>query len=44
VHVNTLRHRLETIDELLADWRGGGRALELHVALRMQMLRVVHAG
>jgi hypothetical protein len=39
VHVNTLRQRLETIDELLGDWRSGGRALELHVALRMQMLQ-----
>lgn len=39
VHVNTLRQRLETIDELLGDWRGGGRALELHVALRMHVLR-----
>ncbi len=39
IHVNTLRQRLETIDELLGDWRSGGRALELHIALRMQMLR-----
>lgn len=39
IHVNTLRQRLETIDELLGDWRSGGRALELHMALRMQMLR-----
>jgi DNA-binding PucR family transcriptional regulator len=39
IHVNTLRQRLETIDELLAGWRQGGRFLELHVALRMHMLR-----
>ncbi len=39
IHVNTLRQRLESIDELLGDWRSGGRALELHVALRMQMLQ-----
>ncbi|CAN5499519.1 hypothetical protein BH10PSE18_BH10PSE18_08900 [soil metagenome] len=39
IHVNTLRQRLETIDELLGDWRPGGRSLESHMALRMQMLR-----
>jgi len=39
IHVNTLRQRLETINELLGDWRSGGRALELHIALRMQMLQ-----
>jgi GAF domain-containing protein/sugar diacid utilization regulator len=44
VHVNTLRQRLESIDNLLSDWRQGGRFLELHVALRMHMLRsTVHA-
>ena len=39
IHVNTLRQRLETIDDLLSGWRHGGRFLELHVALRMYRLR-----
>jgi sugar diacid utilization regulator len=44
IHVNTLRQRLESIDNLLSDWRQGGRFLELHVALRMHMLRsTVHS-
>jgi sugar diacid utilization regulator len=44
IHVNTLRQRLESIDNLLSDWRQGGRVLELHVALRMHMLRsTVHS-
>lgn len=44
IHVNTLRQRLESIDDLLQGWRQGGRFLELHVALRMHMLRrTVHS-
>jgi sugar diacid utilization regulator len=39
IHVNTLRQRLDTVDTLLDGWRQGGRALELHVALRLHMLR-----
>ncbi|MFM9926253.1 GAF domain-containing protein [Variovorax sp. H27-G14] len=39
IHVNTLRQRLESVDGLLKNWRVGGRSLELHVALRMHMLR-----
>jgi GAF domain-containing protein len=39
IHINTLRQRLEAIDALLGDWRGGGRALELHMALRVHQLR-----
>jgi sugar diacid utilization regulator len=39
IHVNTLRQRLETVDTLLDGWRQGGRSLELHVALRLHMLR-----
>jgi sugar diacid utilization regulator len=39
IHVNTLRQRLDTIDTLLDGWRQGGRSLELHVALRLHMLR-----
>lgn len=44
IHVNTLRQRLEAIDNLLKNWRAGGRALELHVALRLHLLRrTVHS-
>ena len=44
IHVNTLRQRLESVDNLLKDWRQDGRFLELHVALRMHMLRrTVHS-
>ncbi len=39
IHVNTLRQRLESIDTVLKDWRLNGRALEIHVALRMHALR-----
>jgi hypothetical protein len=39
IHVNTLRQRLESVDTLIGNWREGGRALELHVALRMHALR-----
>ena len=39
IHVNTLRQRLETVDTLIDGWRQGGRALELHVALRLHTLR-----
>ena len=39
IHINTLRQRLETIDALLGDWRHGGRALELHMALRIHALQ-----
>ncbi|MER1968179.1 GAF domain-containing protein [Castellaniella sp. GW247-6E4] len=38
IHINTLRQRLETIDQLLGDWRNGSKALEIHVALRMHKL------
>lgn len=40
IHVNTLRQRLESVDALIGNWREGGRALELHLALRMHRLRV----
>ncbi|WP_146039320.1 MULTISPECIES: GAF domain-containing protein [unclassified Variovorax] len=44
IHVNTLRQRLESVDNLLKDWRQDGRFLELHVALRMHRLRgTVHS-
>jgi DNA-binding PucR family transcriptional regulator len=39
VHVNTLRQRLESADTLLGSWREGGRALELHLALRLLELQ-----
>src|SRR5690606_23654901 len=39
IHVNTLRQRLQAIDDQVGNWRAGGRALELHIALRMHMLR-----
>lgn len=39
IHVNTLRQRLESLDGLMGNWREGGRALEVHVALRMRLLR-----
>ncbi|WP_162581976.1 helix-turn-helix domain-containing protein [Variovorax sp. PBS-H4] len=39
IHVNTLRQRLESVDNLLKGWRQDGRFLELHVALRMHTLR-----
>ncbi len=44
IHINTLRQRLEAIDALLGDWRNGGRALELHMALRVQKLQRGLAG
>jgi len=39
IHVNTLRQRLEAVDDLLKGWRQEGRFLELHVALRLHKLR-----
>ncbi len=39
IHVNTLRQRFAQIDELLGDWRGGTRALDVHLALRLWQLR-----
>lgn len=39
IHVNTLRQRLDAVEALIGNWREGGRALELHLALRMHMLR-----
>ncbi|HEY6098935.1 MAG TPA: helix-turn-helix domain-containing protein, partial [Anaeromyxobacter sp.] len=39
IHVNTLRQRFEQIDDLLGDWRGGARVLEIHLALRLWHLR-----
>lgn len=39
LHINTLRQRLDSIDAVLASWRDAGRALEVHMALRLWRLR-----
>ncbi|NYT36909.1 GAF domain-containing protein [Allopusillimonas soli] len=39
LHLNTLRQRLEVAQVLLGDWRADGRALELHMGLRLWHLR-----
>jgi GAF domain-containing protein len=38
IHVNTVRQRLATIEDLLGDWNDAMRALEIHVALRLWSL------
>lgn len=35
IHVNTVRQRLATIEDLVGHWGNATRALELHVALRL---------
>lgn len=35
LHVNTVRQRLATIEELLGHWGNATRALEIHIALRL---------
>jgi DNA-binding PucR family transcriptional regulator len=35
IHVNTVRQRLATIEDLIGAWGNATRALELHVALRL---------
>jgi DNA-binding PucR family transcriptional regulator len=35
IHVNTVRQRLATIEELLGYWGHASRVLEIHVALRL---------
>ena len=45
IHANTLRQRLDRIDTLLgASWRRGGRALDVHVALRLWRLQSLGVG
>ena len=39
IHVNTVRQRLATIEELLGHWGHASRTLEIHVALRLWSLR-----
>jgi DNA-binding PucR family transcriptional regulator len=38
IHVNTVRQRLATIEDLLGHWGNASRALELHIALRLWSL------
>lgn len=38
IHVNTVRQRLATIEELLGHWGHAARALEIHMALRLWSL------
>ena len=35
IHVNTVRQRLMSIDDLIGHWGNASRALELHIALRL---------
>lgn len=35
IHVNTVRQRLATIEELIGHWGNASRALEIHMALRL---------
>jgi sugar diacid utilization regulator len=39
IHVNTVRQRLATIEDLLGHWGNAARALEIHMALRLWSLR-----
>lgn len=39
IHVNTVRQRLGTIENLLGHWEQAARALEIHIALRLWSLR-----
>ena len=38
IHVNTVRQRLATIEDLLGHWGNASRTLEIHVALRLWSL------
>ena len=38
IHVNTVRQRLSTIEELIGHWGHAARALEIHIALRLWKL------
>ncbi len=35
IHVNTMRQRLATIEDLIGHWGSAARALEIHIALRL---------
>lgn len=39
IHVNTVRQRLATVEELIGSWSHATRALEIHMALRLWSLR-----
>ena len=43
IHVNTVRQRLATIEDLLGHWGHASRALEIHVALRLWSLSAPEA-
>ena len=38
IHVNTVRQRLASIEELLGHWGNPTRTLEIHIALRLRSL------
>jgi sugar diacid utilization regulator len=40
IHVNTVRQRLATIEDLLGHWGQASRALEIHIAVRLWSLGV----
>ncbi|WP_171027412.1 GAF domain-containing protein [Pseudarthrobacter sp. NamE2] len=45
IHANTLRQRLDRIDNVLGEsWRRGGRSLDVHVALRLWRLQSAGVG
>lgn len=39
IHVNTVRQRLATVENLLGPWEQASRALDMHIALRLWNLR-----
>jgi hypothetical protein len=43
IHVNTVRQRLASVEELLGHWGNASRALEIHVALRLWSLGMAQA-
>lgn len=43
IHVNTVRQRLATIEDLIGPWGSATRALELHIALRLWNLGAAQA-
>ncbi len=43
IHVNTVRQRLATIEDLLGHWGQASRALEIHIAVRLWNLSARHS-
>jgi len=43
IHTNTVRQRLDKLDELVPGWRHGPRSLDVHVALRAHALMAARA-